>query len=66
MVGGNQDKNKLIKAGWGDELKAEGGDQVLNPNYDEELYQGFSNATRKNLVRFRSLGLQSHRLGPCS
>ncbi|GAQ84373.1 helicase domain-containing protein [Klebsormidium nitens] len=51
MVGGNQDKNKLIKAGWGDELKAGGGDQVLNPNYDEELYQDFSSATRKNLAR---------------
>jgi hypothetical protein len=51
MVGGNQDKNKLIKAGWGDELKAGGEDQVLNPNFDEKLYEAYSNATKRNLVR---------------
>lgn len=46
---GNAGKAALMAAGWGDD---EGlGGSVLNPNYDPEVYAGYSDRARRNLAR---------------
>ncbi|XP_057861727.2 DExH-box ATP-dependent RNA helicase DExH7, chloroplastic isoform X2 [Cryptomeria japonica] len=40
-------RQNLIKSGWGDEKVLE--EDVVNTNYDENLYHGYKQQTRKNL-----------------
>ncbi len=36
-----------VRSGWGDD----GADEILNPNYDEEQYEGYSISVQRNMAR---------------
>ncbi|CAI5530276.1 unnamed protein product, partial [Closterium sp. Naga37s-1] len=47
--GGSKTKQKLLKAGWGDDASLQA--ETVNPDYDASRYSDYSDSTRKNLRR---------------
>ena len=48
MLVGSQTKDKVLRAGWGDDVCK---DEILNPDYNPDVFFDYSARTRRNLMR---------------